>query len=472
MADIVQANYESLVAVAKQFVQQSNKIRQMHDRLNRQMALLRPAWVGKGSEAFLTEMGDKVLPAVQRLSAALADADRVTRQIEEILHGAEEQASSPFQQDEEPVLRALPYDPGADLGGAGGSDGGGGGAGDEASGSAGGSDEGTGTEEELAYPGGSRDFDKTGGGESGGTDDGLTGGVEGELEGGAGGLDQGVGGKFDGIDSDGLGTDFLHGPEDFGREFLIDNSGSGLGGAWDEDSFRPFDMDNVTLNELYQDHGFGVTGDFGGGEVGSLGPGGDSSFTVPNDWLVDVEKAFGSSWTDDLEQDLGAAGGSGSGGSGIGSASGGGVGSGGSFGDEGGMGGGTGSGGGSGSGSNMGGSTRSGGAPMGSAIPAGGMGQTSTGGMSFSREGSLGMTGQAVGAALPKSLRYTASAGGGAGIKAAAMGSEMRGAAAAPAAAATPQAAQANVGVPMGLAALAPLLALVGKAVKDRSSGH
>jgi hypothetical protein len=35
---------------------------------------------------------------------------------------------------------------------------------------------------------------------------------------------------------------------------------------------------------------------------------------------------------------------------------------------------------------------------------------------------------------------------------------------------AQPHAAAANMGVPMSLAALAPLLALVGKAVKDRSS--
>ena len=57
-------------------------------------------------------------------------------------------------------------------------------------------------------------------------------------------------------------------------------------------------------------------------------------------------------------------------------------------------------------------------------------------------------------------------------MKAAVMDAKQPGAAALGTAAAAPQAAQANVGVPMGIAALAPLLALVGKAVKDRSSSR
>ena len=97
MADIIQANYESLKGVAKSFAKQSNEIRQLHSRLNRQVAQLRPAWIGRGSEAFFAEMTDKVLPAVQRLSAALAEADKVTKQIGEILQNAEGDGAAPFE---------------------------------------------------------------------------------------------------------------------------------------------------------------------------------------------------------------------------------------------------------------------------------------------------------------------------------------------------------------------------------------
>ena len=97
MADIIQANYESLRGVAKSFAQQSNAIRQLHSRLNRQVAQLRPAWVGRGSDAFFAEMTDKVLPAVQRLSAALAEADKVTKQIGEIMQNAEGEGAAPFE---------------------------------------------------------------------------------------------------------------------------------------------------------------------------------------------------------------------------------------------------------------------------------------------------------------------------------------------------------------------------------------
>ena len=418
MADIVQANYESLAAVAKQFAQQSNKIHQMHGRLNRQVALLRPTWDGKGSEAFFAEMADKVMPAVQRLGAALADADRVTRQIEEILHGAEEQGSSPFQQDEEPIFRALPHDPGADLGGAGGSDEGTGGA----------------------------------GGESGGADDGPVG----EPEGGQSGPDQGLGGESGGTDGGGVGTEFVRDPEDFGQDFSIDNLSSGSGGAWGDDSFQPFDTNDPLPDQLYKDYGFDTTGDFGGDEAGSLGPGGDSSYTVPDDWLSEVEKTLGSPWTDDLGQDTGGAGGSGGGGDA------------GSGGD---MGGGASGGGGESSGGASGGSTGSGGAPLSSASPAGGMGQAPAATMPVAQGSSMGASSQGATAALPAALRYSAIGVSGAGIRAV-TGAETPGSSAfgAGVAAAAPQAAQANVGVPMGLAALAPLLALVGKAVKDRSS--
>ncbi len=100
MAEVVQADYEALAGVAKRFATNASAIQQLHSRLGRQATQLRSAWIGKGSDAFFAEMTDKVLPAVQRLSAALTEAARVTKQIDQVLRDAEEAGAAPFEQAE------------------------------------------------------------------------------------------------------------------------------------------------------------------------------------------------------------------------------------------------------------------------------------------------------------------------------------------------------------------------------------
>jgi WXG100 family type VII secretion target len=427
MADIVQADYESLAAVAKRFAQQSSKIRQMHSRLHRQIALLRPAWVGKGSEAFFAEMTDKVLPGVQRLSTALAEADRVTRQIEELLRSAEEQGSSPFRSDTGGTVHALPYGIGNDLAGAGES-----GFGDSAGDEAGG---------------------------AGSYDEGAGDGSSAEA-GGVGGYDEGLGG------------DFARDLEEFGEEYSIDNLGSSSGGVWGEDSFQPSDVNDPLMDQLQGDYGFGGVDDLGG-DLGGLGTGSESDFAVPEDWLSGVEQAFDGPSSSDLGDglgglDSGSAGGGDLGGSGGGGDTGGGSGGGGDTG--GGSGSGGGDTGGASGGSEMGSGAGSSGTPMGSASPAGELGQAGAGGLPLGQGSGASTSSQDAVAALPGPLRYAAIGAGGGGTKAAVAAAQMPGSSAAGTAAAASPARQANIGVPMGLAALAPLLALVGKAVKDRSS--
>ncbi|PKO23705.1 MAG: hypothetical protein CVU38_02425 [Chloroflexi bacterium HGW-Chloroflexi-1] len=390
MADIIQANYESLAALAKRFAQQANKMRQMHSDLHRQMSLLRPAWVGKGSEAFFAELSDKVLPAVQRLAAALAEADRVTKQIEEVLRNAEEQAASPFRQDT------------------------GGGA---AIGSA--------------------------VGDAGGSIGGAGGDVGGDIGGGL-----GVGGTGETI------GDFF---ANSGETHPIGDLGGGAGGAWDDGGFMPGDIDDARLDQIQNDYGYGSDGDFAGGGAGGGGLGGGAGdFSVPDDWLSGVDQAYGAGM------------GGSAGGGGLGDGMGGGAGA----GMDSGLGGGS-SGGGapSGGGGDMG---SGGGSPGGGGPSTGaGMSQPSGGGSPFGQGYGAGAGSQAAAALPPGPLRYQSIGGAGslgAAVKATPASVAAQGGAGSGAAAGQ-LAAQANVGIPMGLAALSPFLALLGKAIKDKSKG-
>jgi len=97
MADDVKADYEQLEEVANKFSNQSEEIQQMLQLVKNNMDKLEPDWIGRGSEAFFSEMQSEVLPAVMRLQQALEEANRVTKEVVQTMQDAEEEASSPFR---------------------------------------------------------------------------------------------------------------------------------------------------------------------------------------------------------------------------------------------------------------------------------------------------------------------------------------------------------------------------------------
>ena len=97
MADEVKADYEQLEQVANKFSNQSEEIQQMLQLVNSNMDKLEPDWIGRGSEAFFSEMQGEVLPAVMRLQQALEEANQVTKEVVQTMQQAEEEASSPFR---------------------------------------------------------------------------------------------------------------------------------------------------------------------------------------------------------------------------------------------------------------------------------------------------------------------------------------------------------------------------------------
>jgi WXG100 family type VII secretion target len=95
-ADIIQAQYDQLEALARRFGKQADLQAALQKRVQTRVGQLRTAWVGRGSDAFYTEMDAKVFPALARLIAALREAQKVTLQISEIVRQAEEEAARPL----------------------------------------------------------------------------------------------------------------------------------------------------------------------------------------------------------------------------------------------------------------------------------------------------------------------------------------------------------------------------------------
>ncbi len=96
-AEEIRADYDQLAQVANRFNGQSQQIQQMTQSVQRSMETLRGGWEGRGSQAFFNEMQGKVLPGVNRLHQALAQAARVTQQVSQTVRQAEEEASAPFK---------------------------------------------------------------------------------------------------------------------------------------------------------------------------------------------------------------------------------------------------------------------------------------------------------------------------------------------------------------------------------------
>ncbi len=98
MYDEIRADYDQLEQVASQFANQSQAIQQMLQNVRGSMDPLEGGgWIGRGSDAFFAEMQSEVIPANERLQQALDEANRVTKQIVQVVKQAEDDASSPFR---------------------------------------------------------------------------------------------------------------------------------------------------------------------------------------------------------------------------------------------------------------------------------------------------------------------------------------------------------------------------------------
>ena len=97
MADKVQADYEQLGQVSSQFANQSQVVQELIQKVRSSVQQLEDGgWIGRGADAFFSEMQSVVFPAVQRLESSLNDASSTTKQIAQNMQQAEQDAQSLF----------------------------------------------------------------------------------------------------------------------------------------------------------------------------------------------------------------------------------------------------------------------------------------------------------------------------------------------------------------------------------------
>ena len=97
MADKVQADYEQLGEVSSQFANQSQVVQEMMQKVRSSMQQLEDGgWIGRGADAFFSEMQSVLFPAIQRLESSLNDASSITKQIAQNMEQAEQDAQSLF----------------------------------------------------------------------------------------------------------------------------------------------------------------------------------------------------------------------------------------------------------------------------------------------------------------------------------------------------------------------------------------
>ena len=95
---IVQADYHALEEVRQRFSRNAERAAALRSQVEKSANALRQGgWEGRGSSAFFAELDGVVLPAVQRLAAALQQGSVVTQQIATVMRTAEEEAAEPFR---------------------------------------------------------------------------------------------------------------------------------------------------------------------------------------------------------------------------------------------------------------------------------------------------------------------------------------------------------------------------------------
>ncbi len=96
--EIIQAEYDQLHTISARFTQHAAQIHQQRAQLRTKLRDLQDGgWIGRGSQAFFSEMNGLVLPAVSRLHEVLSEASRVTLTIIEIMQEAEREAARKFR---------------------------------------------------------------------------------------------------------------------------------------------------------------------------------------------------------------------------------------------------------------------------------------------------------------------------------------------------------------------------------------
>lgn len=93
----IRIEYDQMQQVTTRFANQAQAIAEMLQQVRSSMQNLQNGgWIGRGANAFFTEMEEKVLPATERLQQRLMDGSRVSQTVTVTIRQAEEEAGALF----------------------------------------------------------------------------------------------------------------------------------------------------------------------------------------------------------------------------------------------------------------------------------------------------------------------------------------------------------------------------------------
>lgn len=100
MADKTEINGEQLQAIAKKFQSEADELNNLLSQTRNKVSTLHGSgWIGRGADQFNNEMEQLVLPAVQRLVAALHAASNQVNAILKIYDDAQNQSQGYYKFD-------------------------------------------------------------------------------------------------------------------------------------------------------------------------------------------------------------------------------------------------------------------------------------------------------------------------------------------------------------------------------------
>ena len=97
MMALIRVSYEAMKKYQNSFRGQESAVQQTTQKLTKVIEQLRGGdWIGEGATAFFSEMDSEVIPAMKKLQTAMAEGDRVSKEIEKIQHETEASIESIF----------------------------------------------------------------------------------------------------------------------------------------------------------------------------------------------------------------------------------------------------------------------------------------------------------------------------------------------------------------------------------------
>ena len=94
----VRSDYDQLQIIQNTFNAQADAVSKMNHSIKGHMDTLQGGdWIGEGARKFYSEMNDQVMPSLNRLHRALAEASQVTQKISSLMQQAEQEASNAFK---------------------------------------------------------------------------------------------------------------------------------------------------------------------------------------------------------------------------------------------------------------------------------------------------------------------------------------------------------------------------------------